>query len=175
MFDLLFVPYLLTVRSLTFFFLIRIAPTTGNDKITLKELKELRAISEAVTESRDLHINNDWSHIITEVIGSYKTQKEFQLVSEAYFVYDQVLKSSKSSKKAEKGDDKYIDGQYALHHLIAKVLFGTQPGKEAVARHGLGPNHTVTEEGWNQTCLGQALWIGYLSTPHPVVSYRLRF
>jgi hypothetical protein len=160
----------LTIRSLTIFFSLRTSLTTVNDKITLEQLKQLRAISEAVTESKDLHITNDWSHIISEVISGYKDQKEFQLISEHEFVYKQEITAN---RKPIREGDKYINGQLQLHKLITKVLFSTQPGKEAVARHGLGSDHTVTDEGWNKTCLEQAAWIGYLSSPHPVVSWTM--
>jgi hypothetical protein len=138
-----------------------------DDKITLQQLKNFRTISEAITESRDLHISNDWGHIISEVINSYKKQKDFRLISEKDFVYKDELKPS---KKPLRETDRYIDGQYHLHHVIANVLFNTQPGKEAVARHGLGSDHIVTQEGWNKTCREHAAWIGYQSSPHPVVS-----
>ena len=157
----------LTIRSLTFLFSLPTSHNTVNEKITLTELNQLRAISEAVTESRDIHIDNDWGHIVAEVINGYNNQKDFRLLSEQHFVYEEKLKGS---KKPTRENDKYIDAQYQLHQLIAKVLFNTQPAKEAVAQHGLGHDHTVTLEGWTKTCLESAAWIGYLSTPHPVVS-----
>jgi hypothetical protein len=162
----------LTIRSLTFFFSLRASHTTADDKMTLDQLKALRAISEEVTESRDIHINNDWGHIISEVIIRYKSENLFRLQTEKEFVYNGKLKAN---KKPDRKDDKYLDAQHHLHHLVSAVLFSTQPGKEAVSKHGFTTDHVVTEEGWNNTCLGQAAWIGYNSTPHPVVSCLIRF
>jgi hypothetical protein len=137
-------------------------------KITLDQLKQLRSISESITESKALYIVNDWSHVISAVIDRCRSQKEFELISEKYFVYEQELKPG---AKATKKTDKFIEGQICLHQLITEVLFSTQPGKEAVAQHGLGADHTVTMDGWNKICIeNKGSWIGYCSSPHPVVS-----
>lgn len=142
-------------------------PTTTSATITFEQLRQLRSISEAVTESRDLHIVNDWSHIIGEVIARYTSQVNFELVTEAFFVHEQGVRPS---SKPTVEDDKHIKGQDELQRLITQVLFSTQPGKEAVVRHGLNNQHTVTEQGWLNCCLRQGGWIGYQTTPHPAVS-----
>jgi hypothetical protein len=138
-----------------------------NDKITFNQLKQLRDISESITEAKELHIVNDWSHIISAVINRYRSQTVFQLISEHYFVYEQEVKTS---SKSTKENDKFIAGQIDLQHLVTDVLFSTQPGKEAVAQHGLDRAHTVTSEEWNDICINKGTWIGYLSSPHPAVS-----
>lgn len=128
----------------------------------MNQLEQLRAISETVTESRDLHIANDWSHIISEVIAGYNKQEEFRLVSENDFVHNFILKTS---KKPTKGTDKYIGAQCQFHLLIAAVLFKTQPGKQAVVNHGLDKNHVVTQDGWNEKCLEESTtWIACSNT-----------
>ena len=139
----------------------------------MNQLEQLRAISETVTESRDLHIANDWSQIISEVIAGYNKQEEFRLVSESDFVCNFILKTS---KKPTKETDKHIGAQHQLHLLIAAVLFKTQPRKQAVVNHGLYKNHVVTQDGWNEKCLEESTtWIACCSTPHPVVSCLMRF
>jgi hypothetical protein len=117
------------------------AAIEDSNKITLEQLEQLRTVSETVTESRDLHIANDWSHIISEVIGGYKKQEVFCFVSERDFVHKFSLKTS---KKPTKENDKYIVAQCQLHLLIAAALFKTQPGKQAVVKHGLEKAHVVT-------------------------------
>jgi hypothetical protein len=165
-FNLVFVSYLI-IRSLTNSLSLPASITTDNDNITTSELEKLRSISEAITESRDLHITNDWSHIINQVINGYTNQKEFQLVSEHNFVYKEELKTN---IKCTVENDNCLRAQRHLHLLITEVLFKTHPGKEAVVRHGHAKNHVVTQEGWNETCLKQSAWISYNSSPHPVVS-----
>jgi hypothetical protein len=147
--------------------------TEDNKIITMNQLEQLRAFSETVTESRDLHITNDWSHIINEVITGYHKQEEFRLVTENDFVCNFILKTSKKSKKET---DKHIGALHKLHLLIAEVLFKTQPGKQAVVNHSLDKTHVVTQDGWNEKCLEESSsWIAYSSTPHPVVSCLMRF
>jgi hypothetical protein len=96
------------------------AATEDSNKITMEQLEQLRAINETVTESRDLHITNDWSHIISEVIGGYIKQEAFCLASESDFVCNFSLKTS---KKPTKENDKHIEAQRQLHLLIAGELF----------------------------------------------------
>jgi len=119
----------------------------------------LRTISEAVTESRDLHITNDWSHIISKVISIYRVQDDFQLVSEDFFVYRQEVTSS---AKARKESDYVVAAHYKMHDLVTSVLFSTQPAKGAVVEHGVAAKgHVVTEEGWNTICKTSANWFCY--------------
>ena len=142
------------------------ATCAENDMITKKQLEILRHMSEEVTESKDIHIVNDWGHIINSVIGKFAA-KGIHVLSEKDFLCEM---NCSPGAKATKGKDKLVALQEKIHHVISDILFDANPGKQAVAEHGVGPGHELTKKTWNDVCSNHTSWLGCDNAPHPVVS-----